>query len=228
MDITLNIKRIREKIQQSACKVGRDFTKINLIAVTKYVNVELINEALAAGVTDIGESRIQEAVKKFPLLLNNPRKHLIGSLQTNKAKVALTEFDLIHSVDRPELIRELAKQATKLRRPVRFLFQVNVSGEATKHGVAPADLNSLLELSQNYELLYPMGLMTMAPLVADSQRIRSVFRGLKNLFESAAQEFGLSSESWKYLSMGMSQDYEIAVEEGANLVRIGTSLFAED
>lgn len=230
MSIATNIASIRERIRVSAAKAQRDPDSIMLIAVTKYVGVPEMNQAIGCGITDIAENRVQDGQRKFPFLEGKVKKHLIGTLQTNKVKAALAEFDLIHSVDRPELVLELAKQAEKLQRSIRFLIQLNISGEVTKHGLAPRDLPGFLEFIAAYPLLLPSGLMTMAPQSADPETSRPIFRELKRLFDEVAakQDHAVhSSGTWQYLSMGMSQDYPVAVEEGTNLLRVGTAIFKE-
>lgn len=226
MNISDNLKMIQNRIKESAFKANRDPSKITLIAVSKYVGPELMNEAIRAGITDFGENRIQDALEKFPLLEGKVTRHLIGTLQTNKVKPALENFDLIHSVDRISLLDELAKQAARFGKRTEFLVQVNISGERTKHGLNPDELPSFLQRISGNEYLVPCGLMTLAPLADDSELARPVFRGLKMLFDQAARS--LKSEYWRYLSMGMSQDYQVAVEEGANLLRIGTAIFKSE
>jgi len=222
-NVVQNLAEIRERIRESAFRVNRDPAEITLIAVTKYVDVSRIEEAIAAGVTHIAENRVQEGVRKFPLLSGNVVKHLIGTLQTNKVKAALEHFDLIHSVDRLGLVAELAKQADKLQKQVKFLIQLNISGEATKHGLSPDELPGFMENLKAYPRLIPCGLMTMAPLSDEPEMARPVFRRLRELFDEIAETGDFSQ--WRYLSMGMSQDYPIAVEEGANLLRIGSAVF---
>jgi PLP dependent protein len=224
MSIENNIKQIQAQVKLAAAKVGRDPVAIQIIAVTKYTGVDQMNEAIRAGITDIAENRVQDAVAKFPLLTGTVTRHLIGTLQTNKVKTALLEFDLIHSVDRIELVVALAKEAAKLQRQVKFLIQLNISGEVTKHGLDPALLPLLLNKISHFDNLIPAGLMTIAPLVDEPEQIRSIFRRLKTLFDESANVCG---PNWRYLSMGMSQDYQIAVEEGANLLRIGTAIFKQ-
>jgi PLP dependent protein len=226
MEISENLKTIRERVRISAKQANRDPAEITIIAVTKYVDVNRINQAIRYGITDIGENKVQDGLAKFPLLEKEVTKHLIGTLQTNKVKKALETFNLIHSVDREELIPELAEQARKLNRQCRFLIQVNVSGEATKHGVHPDKLWGLLELIGGFPNLDPAGLMTMAPFEASSAVTRSIFRRLRDLFEEVKNSSQLKPEaSWHYLSMGMSRDFPEAVAEGANLLRIGTAIF---
>jgi pyridoxal phosphate enzyme (YggS family) len=222
MIIAENYKHIQEQVKIAAARVGRNPADVRIIAVTKYTGIDQMNEAIRAGVTDIAENRVQDGVAKFPLLEGPVTRHLIGTLQTNKIKTALLQFDLIHSVDRIELIEALTKEAAKLGKQVNLLLQINISGEVTKHGLNLADLPVILDKISVFSNLTPMGLMTIAPLVDDPERVRPIFRCLKSLFDESAKNF---DSNWRYLSMGMSQDYQVAVEEGANMVRIGTAIF---
>jgi pyridoxal phosphate enzyme (YggS family) len=222
MIIAENYKHIQEQVKIAAARVGRNPADVRIIAVTKYTGIDQMNEAIRAGVTDIAENRVQDGVAKFPLLEGPVTRHLIGTLQTNKIKTALLQFDLIHSVDRIELIEALTKEAAKLGKQVNLLLQINISGEVTKHGLNLADLPVILDKISVFSNLTPMGLMTIAPLVDDPERVRPIFRRLKSLFDESAKNF---DSNWRYLSMGMSQDYQVAVEEGANMVRIGTAIF---
>ncbi len=223
MTIMNNIFQIKQRMQAAAERVNRDPATIRLVAVTKYVSPAQINEALETGITEIGESRVMQAAERFSQLKFQPIKHLIGTLQTNKVRSALKNFDLIHSVDRPELVSELSKQAVKLDQVVKLLIQVNVAGEASKHGIDPMGLDNLLEQIKQDKRLIPMGLMTIAPEVADPELVRPVFRKLRELFDEIAIRESITT--WQELSMGMSNDFEVAIEEGASLVRIGTALF---
>jgi pyridoxal phosphate enzyme (YggS family) len=225
MSIATNLELIHRQIAASAARVNRDPAMIQLIAVTKYVELPLMNEAIQAGITDIAENRVQTAVQKLPFLAGPVRKHFIGTLQTNKVKPVVRNFDLIHSVDRPELITALASESASREQPLDFLIQINVSGEASKHGFVPADLGVALELIAPHPYLRPRGLMTMAPLDPDPETARPIFRRLKELFELYKDD-PLIGANWQYLSMGMSQDFTVAVEEGANMLRIGTAIFS--
>lgn len=224
MSIADNLAKIRKGINDSAMKVNRDPNSIRVIAVTKYVSVAEMNEAITAGVTEVGENRVQDGIAKFPFLTNNVTKHLIGTLQTNKVKSALEHFDLIHSVDRINLVDELAKQAARLEKRIEVLIQLNLTGEATKHGISAGELEGLINRISSSQYLIPSGLMTMGPMTDDPETVRPTFRQLRVIFEETARDLKLGS-SWRYLSMGMSQDYQVAVEEGANLLRIGTAIF---
>lgn len=227
MSIVTNLQEIRIRISQSASKVNRDPEQIRVIAVTKYVGVNQINEALGAGITEIGENRVQDGIAKFPYLTGDTVKHMIGTLQTNKVKLALEHFDMIHSVDRHNLVDELAKQAFKMQKKIEVLVQLNLTAEETKHGVSVDELEGLIKLISSSQYLIPAGLMTMGPLTGDPETVRPVFRRMRNIFEETACNLKLGP-SWSYLSMGMSQDYQVAVEEGANLLRIGTAIFKSE
>jgi pyridoxal phosphate enzyme (YggS family) len=224
MGIAENLQKIQSRIRESALRAERDPAGITLVAVTKYVDVSLVNEAIRRGVTDIAENRVQDALRKFPQIEGQVTKHFIGSLQTNKVKPVIANFQLIHSVDRIELIDELARQSAALSQTVPILIQLNISGETTKHGFGPSDLAAVLERLHGHPYLKPSGLMTMAPLSGNPEIVRPVFRRLRELFDRYRTAPDLT-ESWRYLSMGMSQDFEVAVEEGANLLRIGTAIF---
>jgi pyridoxal phosphate enzyme (YggS family) len=225
MSVTANLELIRRQIALSAKRVNRDPSEIQLIAVTKHVALPLINEAIQAGVTAIGENRVQDAVKKLPFLVGTVSKHFIGTLQTNKIKPVIHNFDLIHSVDRMELITALARESAIRQQPLEFLIQMNISGEKTKHGFSPDDLGTVLRQIGQHPYLKPRGLMTMAPLQPDPETARPVFRRLKELFAMYKDE-PLINANWHYLSMGMSQDFTVAVEEGANMLRVGTAIFS--
>ena len=221
-----NIERIRERIARAAAGAGRRPEDVRLMAVTKTVDDERINAAIAAGVDIIGENYVQEAKRKIELMGRPCQWHLIGHLQTNKAKYAVKLFDMIHSVDRPEVARELNRRAAGEGRIVPILIEVNVSGEATKRGVAREEALNLAREIAPLEHLSIRGLMTMAPWFDDPEAARPYFAALRILRDriAAADIPGVHMEE---LSMGMSGDFEAAVAEGATIVRIGRSLFGE-
>lgn len=227
MSIVANLQEIHNRISQSASGVNRDPNEIRIIAVTKYVNVNQINEAIKAGITEIGENRVQDAAAKFPYLSGNVVKHMIGTLQTNKVKHALELFDMIHSVDRPSLVDELIKQTAKLEKRIEVLVQLNLTAEKTKHGISPDELPGLINKIRSSNYLIPAGLMTIGPLTDDPELVRPVFRRMREIFMEADRNLKLGP-NWRYLSMGMSRDYQVAVEEGANLLRIGTAIFKSE
>jgi pyridoxal phosphate enzyme (YggS family) len=223
-NILANVEQVRQRVAAAARRSGRDPADVTIIAVTKTRTVEEMQQVVAAGITHLGENRVQELKAKYPAFGGDITWHLIGTLQTNKAKAALEMAGLIHSLDRDSLAEELARLAERRGAPCQVLVQVNVSGEASKHGVDPAELPAFLRRVSRYGVLQVQGLMTMAPLVADPEAARPYFRRLRQLAEALRQE-GLPNVDLKHLSMGMSGDFEVAVEEGATLVRIGTALF---
>ncbi len=216
-----NLKRVQARIASAAKGAGRDPAQVRLLCVTKGIPAERIQEAIACGVREIGENRVQEAREKQPAIGREVRWHLIGHLQRNKAKFAAELFDVIHSVDSPELIEAL-ERAVVLRQAqdewkLEVLIQVNVPGEPTKHGCKPDEARRLVEEIMKSKHLKLTGLMTMAPFSENSESARPVFRQLRQLRDAMDPSLDLS--------MGMSQDFEVAVEEGATLVRIGTAIF---
>ena len=220
MGVAGNLDRVRALIARAARKAGRDPAGVCIVAVTKGVAAPSIAEAMAAGQRDFGESRVQEALTKvasFP----GVTWHLVGHLQTNKVRQAVQCFALIHSLDRMILARELDRRAYRAGRKVETLVQVNVTGEPNKWGVAPADLPQFLAALSSLDYLQVRGLMTIGPLVGDP---RPAFARLRELLERVRAK-GFSSMDLKWLSMGMSDDYPVAVEEGANLVRLGRAIF---
>lgn len=219
-----NLLEIRQKIKEAAAKAGRDPEEIKLLAVTKTVDVERIKEALSLGVTAIGENRVQEASSKYQYLPPDLEWHLIGSLQTNKAKQAVELFDWIHSVDRKSLADELSKHCLKLGKIINVLVQVNVSGEESKHGTSLPEAENLIRYVAALPGLKVRGLMTIAPLAEDPQEARPFFQGLKKLQLSMQQE-NIPNLELDYLSMGMTDDFMVAIEEGANIIRIGSGIF---
>ncbi|MCS6839512.1 MAG: YggS family pyridoxal phosphate-dependent enzyme [Roseiflexus sp.] len=233
---------VRERIAAAARRVGRDPATIRLVGVTKAHPAEVIRMALDAGLCDIGENRVQEAEAKMAALAAERHRltwHLIGHLQTNKAKKAAMLFDIVHSVDSLRLAQILDRYAAEVRREAQgrlpVLLQVNVSGEATKSGFALwgwneqpdvyerfcADVEQILALPH----LDVRGLMTIAPWTPDPEQVRPVFRAVRRLRDDLAQRF--PAAVWHELSMGMTDDFEIAIEEGATMVRIGRAIFGE-
>lgn len=235
INIVSNLAKVREQIAETAVRCGRNPAEITLVAVTKTVPLEDILVAIKAGVKDIGENRIQEAREKIPLIkkhteisdiIQNLKFHLVGYLQTNKVKVAVELFDLIQSVDRIALAEEINKRAGKLNKIQSILIEVNTSGEVTKAGVAPDNLLELVEKISFFPNLKVCGLMTIGPLTTDKDKIRASFRLLRNLAQKIS-DLKIPKVEMRFLSMGMSDDYEIAIEEGANMLRIGRAIFGE-
>lgn len=216
-------RRVQEKVAEAALRVGRRPEEVAVVAVSKGVGVEAIREAVAAGVHILGENRVQEAQEKMAALSDLDLEwHLVGHLQTNKVKYAVKMFALIHSLDSVRLAREIQRRSPE--RPVRVLVEVNVSGEPSKYGVSPEDVRALLEAVAPLSAVKVEGLMTMAPVVAHMEEARPYFRRLREVADRV-QEWGIPGVSMQHLSMGMTQDFPVAVEEGATLVRVGTAIF---
>jgi pyridoxal phosphate enzyme (YggS family) len=216
VDIKANLEAVQEVIGRACRKAGRAPGEVLLIAVSKTVDLERIQAAVAAGAAALGENRVQEAKDKVAALGRPVPWHLIGSLQTNKARDAVMLFDWIHSVDRLELARELDRRAHAAGRKVRGLLQVNLGDEPQKGGAAPGEVKALLDELRGLTHLDIRGLMAIPPQVADAEAARPYFRRLRELRDATGLE---------HLSMGMSADYAVAIEEGATMVRVGTSIF---
>ncbi len=211
-----NLAMIRESIGNG---------EIAIIAVTKTQSVAVIREAVAAGLSVVGENRVQEAVEKAAQLTDLPLEwHLIGHLQTNKVKQAVALFSLIHSVDSERLADEIDRCARLAGKVQDVLIQVNVGGEETKSGIAPSQADHLAVYMDSLPNLRLRGAMTIAPLVEDAEMTRPVFQEMRIIFERLRQKIS-RPEDFRWLSMGMTHDYRIAVSEGANMIRIGTGLF---
>ena len=221
MSVAENFQAVLAGIDDACQKrtVARD-EKITLIVVTKNHGVELMREAIDCGATDIGENRVQEAAEKFPTLERNVTRHLIGHLQTNKVKPAVKLFDVIQSVDSIHLATALDKAAASIGKIQDVLIQVNIAREVKKSGVTLEDLNSLIQTVDAASNLRLRGLMMIAPNFDDVENCRPLFKKMRTLFD----ELKPSRQAFDFLSMGMSHDYQIAVEEGANVIRIGTAI----
>jgi hypothetical protein len=217
------IETVRESIERAAARAGRRGADVTLVAVVKTLPAAMVGEALALGVTDLGENRVQEAGSHVETIGRAAaRWHMIGHLQRNKAGRAAELFDRVHSVDGPEIAEALARHAAAAGRTMRALIEVNVGGEASKFGVAPAALERLLEQVRALPGLAIDGLMTVAPLTARAEEARPHFARLRALRDAAARSVGVALPE---LSMGMTADFAVAVEEGATMVRVGTALF---
>ncbi len=225
-DIAANIAEIRRRIANAAARCGRDPHAIKLMAVTKTVAVERIKEAVDAGITLFGENYVQEAREKITALGKNVQWHMIGRLQTNKAKYVVLLFDCVQSVDRIELALELDKRARLAGYNLNVLIEVNVSGEQTKSGIAAPDTPELIKKIAALENISVRGLMTMAPYSDNAEDSRPYFRALKNLGRQISEAM-IPGVQMDELSMGMTDDFEVAIEEGATIVRIGRAIFGE-
>lgn len=218
--INLNIKKAKEN-------VNRSDDNVTLIAVTKTVDIDKVLEAIEYGITDVGENKPQELARKYEIIGNKVNWHLIGSLQTNKVKYIIDKVSMIHSLDRYVLCEEIQKRAEKIDRTIDCLVQVNISKEESKHGLEESEvINFITNVSKKYKNIRIKGLMTMAPFTSNEEEVRNVFNRLKSL-SIEISTLNIENVSMKYLSMGMSNDYKIAIEEGSNIVRIGTSIFGQ-
>ncbi len=224
MSVSDNYTIVTNRIAAAAKRAGRDPSSVRLVTVTKTVSIEKIREVLSAGAAILGENRVQEAKEKIEQLGHHAYWHLIGQLQTNKAKYAVKLFDLIHSVDNLELGTELDKQAAKAGKVQDVLIEVSIAGEAAKAGVAIDDAINLVRKAALLNNIRIKGLMTMPPYSDNPENARPYFKKLKEL-SSAIYRENIPEVSMAELSMGMSGDYEVAIEEGATLVRVGTAIF---
>jgi hypothetical protein len=224
--IKQNLQTLKTRIGDACAKVGRSPSEITLIAVTKTVPVDIIGLGIEAGITVIGENRVQEAQEKFPIIGNKVQWHLVGHLQTNKVKKVLEIFSMIQSVDSLHLAAEIEKRANSLNKVIPVLIEVNTSQEETKFGVNPNELMRLINDMLPLSHLKISGLMTIGPGLAieDKEKSRPCFQLLYELKHRAETEFGISLP---YLSMGMSSDFEVGIEEGSNMIRVGTAIFGE-
>lgn len=222
--ISENLRNVLKRIDDAASRVGRKGCDVTLVCVTKTVTVPQIEEAITSGVKEIGESYVRDAAVKFKALGNRVKWHLIGHLQTNKAKDAVRIFDLIHSVDSLRLAQEISRRCAALKITREVLIEIRTSGEAAKYGVLPEDSIGLLKKVSELPNIKVAGLMTMAPFVSDPEEARPYFTRLKKLSAIIADK-RIPNVNMQYLSMGMTQDFEVAIEEGANIVRIGRAIF---
>ena len=224
LTLAQRIESVAERIAAAADRSGRTSADVTLIGVTKTVGRDVVDEAYALGMRHFGENRVQDCVEKFATPLpGDAVLHEIGQLQTNKVKQAVQMFQVIHSVDRPSLVQALDKAATAQGKRIDVLIQVNVAGEDQKAGCEPDDAAGLIEAVRASNSLALRGLMTMAPLVATPEEARPVFAGLRELRDRLAADHGVELP---WLSMGMTNDFEVAIEEGATHVRVGRAIFA--
>jgi PLP dependent protein len=214
------IKNVRERITEACRRVGRPESAVRLIGASKGVDIQRIRYAAQYGLSDFGENYIQEARAKITGYDNGICWHMIGYIQANKVKYMPKLFDYVHSIDRWDILEMLDRYEKR----IKVLFELNLAGETSKHGTEEDNLRRILEKVDRLKYLEPVGLMTMPPLADDPEEVRGIFRKLKSLLESVNSEFALHMTE---LSMGMSSDFEVAVEEGATMVRVGTAIFGE-
>jgi len=217
------MRSVEERLARACAARGRKREDVTVIAVTKYVSVAAAEAIVKAGIRHIGENRWPDAKAKWEALQGQAVFHYIGTLQTNKVKHVVGRFDYIHSLDRLSLAEAIHSRASSLGIKVPCFIQVNVSGEATKHGLSPEELPDFVRQLRPFTAIKPIGLMTMAPYTDDPEKTRPVFRGLRQLRDDLNRA-ALTEEPLTELSMGMSGDFEVAVEEGATWVRLGTVL----
>ncbi|MFD2682907.1 YggS family pyridoxal phosphate-dependent enzyme [Bacillus seohaeanensis] len=224
MKVIDKLKSVKENVRIACERSGRNVDEVNIVAVTKYVSNERAQEALEAGLVHLGENRDVGLLEKRDNISQEAVWHFIGTLQSRKVKNIIHKVSYIHSLDRLSVASEINKRADK---PVSCFVQVNVSGEESKHGLTPQEVKAFLEDLTKFEKVKVVGLMTMAPHSDDEEMLRSCFRKLKTL-QQEIQEMALHNAPCTELSMGMSNDYMIAIEEGSTFIRIGTALVGED
>lgn len=224
--ISKNIEKVNEKIRIAALKSGRQPEDVTVIAVSKTMGTDRINNAIQAGLTNFGENKVQELVNKHETVRSACKWHMIGHLQTNKVKLILDKIELIHSVDSIRLAKEIDRQAAKMGTKSNILVQVNIANEKSKFGISAKEAMEFVRELAGYENLFVKGLMTVAPYSENAENVRWVFKALNKLFIDISRE-NIDNISMDYLSMGMSNDFEVAIEEGSNMVRIGSAIFGQ-
>ncbi len=221
-----NLEKVEAQIQK-ACQVsGRDREEVTLIAVSKTKPVEMLQEIYDAGIRDFGENKVQELTEKYEVMPEDMKWHMIGHLQRNKVKYIVDKVELIHSVDSLRLAQEISKEAVKKNVTVSILIEINVAGEETKFGLSTEEVLTLVEEAAKLPNLQIKGLMTVAPPVADPEENRPFFRKIKQLSVDITNK-NIDNVTMEILSMGMTNDYAVAIEEGATMVRVGTGIFGE-
>jgi len=226
MGIEENIRSLKEDIAKIAEKVKRNPKEIEIVAVSKTVEVERIKEAIRCGIKIIGENKVREAEEKFSQIPEKFAKHLVGHLQTNKVKKAIGLFDMIQSLDSLKLANEISKRALESEKIMEVLVEVNTSGEESKFGIKPDEVLDFVKNISELEGIKVKGLMTVGLFTSDPEKVRLCFRRLKEIFEKIKSD-NILGVDMEYLSMGMTADYQVAIEEGSNMLRIGTAIFGE-
>ncbi len=219
-----NIKTIEARIARACQKAGRNREDIVLVAVTKTVDAAIVNRSIALGITQIGENKPQEIVRKHDLIDKAVAWHMIGHLQSNKVKTIIDKVSLIHSVDRLSVVKEIEKRAANINRVVDVLIQVNIGEESQKSGIDVAGVKALLEHIESCQHIRVVGLMCIAPYFYDAEEVRPYFRQMKKIFDEI-KTMPLQRGKIEILSMGMTNDFEVAIEEGATMIRVGTGLY---
>lgn len=223
--IKQNLEELYGRMKAASLRAGRDPESVKLVASTKYVDTEVTKILLDCGIKEFGENRLQDTEDKLEVLGDEHITwHMFGHLQRNKVKKALKLFELIHSVESLRLAKEINKEAIKLEKRAKILIEFNVSGEEAKYGLKPDEAIPFLKEISVMEGLQVEGLMTMAPMVADHEICRPVFKGLRELRDKI-NDSNIENVNMNYLSMGMTLDFEAAIEEGSNLIRVGTAIY---
>lgn len=218
------IEEVEERIQEACRRAGRDRSEVTLIAVSKTKPAEVLKEAYDLGIRVFGENKVQELTEKYEVLPKDIRWHMIGHLQTNKVKYIADKVELIHSVDSLKLAETIEKEAAKRNRTIDILVEVNVAEEKSKFGLRVEDVIPFIEKVAGFSHINVCGLMTIAPFVENPEKNRSVFADLRKLSVDITEK-NIDNVNVSILSMGMTNDYEVAIEEGATMVRVGTGIF---
>lgn len=226
MSIKENLEKIKNNIKNAALRAGRDPNEVLLLAVSKTISADVIKEAISCGVCDLGENRVQELTEKYEVLGSGLNWHLIGHLQTNKVKYIIDKVCLIHSVESVKLAEEINKKSKEKGIVSDILVEVNIGEEASKFGVSPDETEMFIKEISHLENIRIRGLMTVAPFTDNAEDNREYFRKMKDLFVDINNK-RIDNVNMDTLSMGMTGDYEVAVEEGATIVRVGTGIFGE-
>ncbi len=227
MSIKENIDGILKRVAGACERSGRNPDDITLIAVSKTVNADRAREAVEGGISNLGENRVQELTDKFEKLSDiNVKWHMIGHLQKNKVKYIIDKAELIHSVESLELAEEIDKRAAKNNLKANILVELNIGEEESKFGISEETVYDFVKSLEQFENINVLGIMTVAPFAEDPEEIRWVFKNMKVIFDKLSN-MNIKNSNMKFLSMGMTNDFEIAIEEGANIIRIGTAVFGE-
>lgn len=220
------IEQVKRDIERVCEKLGKSTNAITLLGVTKTYEADVINASIGYGITDIAENKVQEIQRKYDDVVKGVKWHLIGHLQTNKVKYVIDKVDLIHSVDSYKLAYEISRRAEKIGKIQDILIQLNVADETQKFGISPDALDDLLEQLSTLQNIRICGLMNIAPLVDDPETLRSDFRVMHELYQRL-KHCAYANVEATVLSMGMSNDYEVAIEEGSNMIRVGTKIYGD-
>ncbi len=219
-----NLEDIEKRIQRACDKAGVERDSITVIAVTKTFEMDIVNESLKYGITDVAENKAQEVERKYPLLETNVTKHMIGHLQRNKVKKVVGNVDLIQSVDSIRLLDEIEKQSKSLEIVSDVLLQINIGDEEQKSGIEKDKIEEICKHVEDLNNVRVVGLMAMAPFLEDIEKTRPYFKDMKKIFDYLSK-LSYNNVDMKYLSMGMSADFEVAIEEGSNMIRVGSAIY---